>query len=235
MKTVARVARKYPAIRKRYRVYYPAVKQLASDVMYLKGLINSEPKYHRYSNSGNVDYNGVMLPLSSIPTGTDNVSRNGDRVLPRWLQIHMFHGLGPTTTVPNLVVRVILFKWYGNNANLTTTPFVSEVLTNSGTVFAPLGYLDEDVVGSKGDRTRRIEVLKSKLITFNDINNYSSTLKLNIDLNPNTKKIKEHLEFVDATTNPAISGNIYMLIVTDNATNTEYGYKMTSKLVFYDN
>jgi len=228
-------AKKYPAVRKRYRVYAPAVKQLASDVMYLKGLINSEPHFFTTSNAINVDYNGNVFDFCLIPQGDTVSSRTGNRILPRWFALHMSWGCGNIITVPKVIMRCIVFRWYADSHLSANTPTPSEILSVTGTLQAPLSFLNPDITGPKGDRIRAIEVLHNEMVTFSPNSNHSQTINLNIDLNPKSKSKKEHIEYDDGATASPSAGGLYMLVISDQAVSTETGIQVHGKLTFYDN
>lgn len=230
--------KKYPAARKRYRVYAPAVKQLASDVMYLKGLINSEPKFHVTQSGNNVDWNGAVVSLCDIPTGDTSTNRDGDRILPRYFSINMHCGRASGATSAHLTARVIIFRsWIENPSTIAPVVTPSEVLTGAslGTLYAPITHLNANMTGSRGDRNRRIEVLRNELIQFTANDNPSQTLHYNIEMNGKNKQKKEHIEYNTAGTIQPTSGGLFILFVTDNVTSGEFYYQLESKLTFYDN
>lgn len=230
-----KLVKNYPAIRKRYKVYYPAIKQLGADVMYLKGLINSEPKSHQLVHNNNVGYNGVILSCSTIPQGDGSANRDGDRILPRYFTVH--GRLQGAAAAVHLGVKCMIFRWWGESPNaLGTLPSVSDVVEPSlvGTQNAPDSFLPTTVTGSKGDRNRRIEVLKTFYMVLDTSSGKSSyTINENIELNAGNKK--EHMEYFDNTNYPPTSGGIFILIITDSATSGDLAYHFNTKLTFYDN
>jgi len=228
-------SRKYPAINKRARVYVPAVKQLASDVMYLKGLINSEPKNHYYSATGNFDWNGVILALNNVPQGDTGTSRDGDRVLPKYQTIHA-HINKDTAGRMHTTIRYIIFRWWGESPNAVgVAPVAADIIGALGTVYAPLSFLVGSITGSKGDRNRRIEIARTGTFTLDNVSKTSVDIKETIKLNGKDKQIKEHMEFYDGTTAPPVSGGFFMLFVQDSVTAADVSYTLDSHLVFYDN
>lgn len=226
------VKRAYPVVAKRARVYVPAVKQLASDVMYLKGLINSEPKYHIVNNYSTFDYNGVIVSLSSIQQTTQVNARDGNMVLPRFHSLNMIFGASNTATTP-VSIRYIVFRYWGESTNLAGAVTVPEILWTTGSMYAPLSHLNDDITGSKGDRQRRIEILKSEILSCDLVQNRTLTRQLNFVMN-NTEK-KEHIKWNSAATAEPVSGGIYALFISDSATLADSFYKIESKLTFYDN
>jgi len=230
--------KRYPAVRKRYKVYAPAVSQLASDVMYLKGLINSEPKGHYVTDTNNFGYNGVVVSLSSIPsTGVqETYSRDGNRVLPRYLKLRCHINKQTAGTIVHNTVRYILFRWWGESPNVIgAAPAVADIISDVGTGYAPLSPLQNQITGSRGDRTRRIEVHRTGFVTLDQVGKTSLDLDINVELNGKSKKSKEHMEFYSDSTAPPTSGGFYLLLVGDNATGTDLSYTLYSHLTFYDN
>lgn len=233
MKYGRAVAKKYPAARKRYNVYAPAVKQLASDMMYIKGLINSEPKYHIVQSSNNINYNGAVISLSTLVQGDGNTHRDGNSVLPRYLSVNIQFGATDAGTQP-LTMRMIIFRYWGEKTSSGAPAVdVASVLSTTGSQYAPLSHLNEDNTGSKGDRTRRIEILKSELVDFDLVQCRTVTRQLNFVMNQGNKK--EHIKFLSASTLEPISGGLYALFVSSDATSTNSKYVLESKLTFYDN
>lgn len=223
---------------KRGRVYGPAVKQLASDVMYLKGLINSEPKSWIVQSSNNVGWGGAVVSLCNIPTGDTSTSRDGDRILPRYLSLNISVGRASTAVNSHVTCRMIVFRaWIDNPAGSSGNISANEVLPSTvlSTQYAPLSHLNPTITGPRGDRTRRIEVLRNELFTFNAIDKANAIFHYNIEMNGKSTSKKEHIEYFSSTTGEPVSGGIYVLFVTDQSAATEFYYQMESKVTFYDN
>lgn len=229
-----RAAKHYPALRKRARVYVPAVRQLASDVMYLKGLVNSEPNYITLQATNNFDYNGVILSCSTCSQGDAAGQRQGNRILPRYVSIKGIFGMSSTGTAAEASYRMLVFQWWGESSFGVPSVQPNEIFGgNIGTQYAPYSHLKPEVTGSKGDRARRIQILHSKLITVNPNNNRWCPIDLNIELNGG-KAPKQHIEYYQGGTEP-VSGGIYILLVADNAVLADNRYTIESKVTFYDN
>lgn len=229
-------AQKYPAVRKRARVYVPAVRQLASDVMYLKGLINSEPHSHYVNSSGNFDWNGTIVSLCNIPQGDASYNRTGDRILPKYMSINC-HINKDTAGNMHTTVKYVIFRWWGESPNAVgVAPVPADILAlGVGTAYAPLSYLQSSITGQKGDRNRRIEVHRTGSVTFDKVSRTCQDIKEVIKLNGKQSKIKEHIEFYDGTTNPPVSGGFFILFIQDTVTAADVSYTMSSHLTFYDN
>jgi len=226
------VAKKYPAVRRRYNVYAPAVKQLYKDVKYIKGVINSEPHVHTVQATGNFDYNGVVLSLANIPMGDTYLSRTGNRVLPRYFNINL-HVNKDTAGIMHNTVRIIIFRSWIDNGTTAGTLAVSEVLESVGSAYAPLSHLEQSITGPKGDRCRRIEILKNRLITFDQVSNTSYTKNFNLTMNGG--QVKEHIDFVSSSTAEPSSGGLFIMFVSESITAADVSYRFESRLTFYDN
>lgn len=235
-RVVKRAIKRYPAFHKRYNVYYPAIKQLGKDVMYLKGLVNAEPKYHEVTNSNNFSYNGFVVALCNVPQGDGNTSRDGNRILPRYLNVRFHINRNMTgTTYPHTTVRYVIFRWWGESSNAVgVAPAAADILETVGSQFTPMSPLNNEITGSRGDRNRRIEVHRTGMITLDSVSKSSHDEEFNIKLN-GKNKIKEHIEYFDSTTNPPTSGGFFILFINDNATNVDAAFYLYSRLVFYDN
>jgi len=236
-----RAARKYaPMIArgatKRYGVYAPAVKQLASDVMYLKGVINSEPHLHITQSSGNFDYSGTVISCCDIPLGDTDVSRTGNRVLPRYFSLHMQIRQDVTTTTKHATHRVIVFRYWGEvTSSASPNVTANEVLSTTGNTFAPLSHLNQRNVGPKGDRQRRIEILRNEQFSLDQVGVTFKDIVYNIEMNGKSKAQKEHMEWYGTATAQPISGGIYVLVINDNNVSTDQTYKFEAKITYYDN
>lgn len=235
-RVVKKAIKRYPAFKKRYNVYYPAARQLARDVMYLKGLVNAEPKYHNVNSSNNFNYAGTVVSLCDVPQGDGELNRDGNRILPRYINIKFHINRGITSpTYTHTTIRYIIFRWWGELANAVGTPPIpGDILSNTGNQYAPLSMLNSAITGSKGDRNRRIEVHRTGHITLDSVGRTSYDDEFNIKLN-GKNKVKEHMEFYDGTTNPPTAGGFFMLFVNDNPTNVDAAFYLSSRLVFYDN
>lgn len=235
-KKMAKRVYKSNPVQKRVDVYGKAGVQLYKDVMYLKSLINSEPKFHLVTVNNNVDWNGAMISCCDVVAGDGATNRDGDRILPRWFGINMRLHTGELFTGKHLGARVIIFRWWGESPNAPgVSPLPSEVLDNMGTQNGIDSFLKRDITGSKGDRNRRIEVLRNYYKVFDNTTGDSSmVIQENIEMNRGGS-VKEHMEYFDSNTHPPTSGGIFVLITSETNTATDLAYHFTSKLTFYDN
>lgn len=230
-------AYKSNAVQKRVNVYGKAGVQLYKDVMYLKSLINSEPKSFIASSSSTIGYAGNMLSLCNIPSGDGESNRDGNRILPRFLNVKFSvqRTVTGTPTYGHSTVRYVIFRWWGESPNAAgVAPTPAEILTNNGTTFAPFGMLNSEITGPRGDRNRRIEVHRTGLITLDSVSKTSFDEDINITLNGGNAP-KEHIEFYSSSTAPPTSGGFFVLFVSDNAVAGDCAYTLLSRVTFYDN
>jgi len=214
----------------RWSTYGAAGLQLARDVMYLKTLINSEPHNHYVQSANNFSWNGIIVSLSDVPAGDSDQERTGTRVLPRFLNVNW----RATWAGQNTVVRVMLFRYWGEaSSDGAPAVTVAEVLRTSGTQFAPYTHLNDDNTGPRGDRDRRIEVLRSVLLNLDGVARQSEVCNWDVNVNGMAVNKKEHIDYTDMDTHQPISGGFYMLFIGNVADNASY--HLESKLVFYDN
>lgn len=223
--------RKRPGLKpSRWSVYGAAGSQLARDVMYLKTLINSEPHNHYVQSANNFNWNGVVVSLSNVPVGDTDNDRTGNRVLPRFLNVnvHISSGEG------NQVVRVMLFRYWGEDTGAVPGVVPSDVLRDIGSQYSPLSHLNDDNTGPKGDRARRIEVLRSVVMNLDQIEKRADVLSWDAEVNGMNVVKKEHVEWSDnGLAVQPVSGGFYMLLVANSVTNA--AYQLESKMVYYDN
>lgn len=210
--------------RKRARVYGKAGKQLYRDVMYLKGLINSELHFVNTTIAAtDITSTGNCISLSTVPQGDSNSERSGNTILPRWL-VCSGSITAPNSALAFAVVRLIVFRW-----KESSVPVPADVL-QSLNVFS---QLNDDNTGNKNDRS--IEILYNE--TCYVVNGTSENVKLfnfNIDLNPSTKNTKDHIIYDGATTVP-YDNSIYMMYLSDDGATPFPKLDCIVKLNFYDN
>lgn len=215
----------------RWSTYGAAGVQLARDVMYLKTLINSEPHNWYVNAANNYNYNGAIVSLSNVAVGDTEQDRTGNRVLPRYLNVKWYC----TSGSQNNLLRVMLIRYWGETTSSAPAVTVAEVLRNTalGTVQAPLAHLNEHNTGPKGDRCRRVEVLRNELINLDEIERRAVCGDWDVQVNGMNVDKKEHIEWISGTSNEPVSGGFYILFVGASATND--AYQLESKMTFYDN
>lgn len=225
--------RKRNPVKKRVQIYGKAGSQLYKDVMYLKGLVNTEPKYHIVQSANNFSWAGIVVSLSSIPSGGGVTDRDGNSVLPRYLNINLAIGAVNSATLPT-TIRMLVFRYWGESTGAGGSVTPSEILSTTGTQFAPFSHLNDDNTGSKGDRQRRIEILHSEFLIFDLVDKSQSVATYNYIMNQGEPK--EHIKFNTSSTAEPVSGGLYFMAISDNnGVTTNSKYTLESKLTFYDN
>lgn len=227
----------YNPIARRVNVYGTAGMQLAKDVAYLATLINSEPKWHPVSASNNFSWSGGVVDLSAIPNGDTSYNRDGQTVLPRFLSVKGSVKKATTGTASQSTYRMMIFRYWGEDSGASppVAPSPADVLRTTGTQYAPYALLNRDNVGARGDRTRRIEVLRSECFTLDKVSQTFKDFSYNLEMNGTKVKNKEHIKFEGPATETPISGGIYILFITDDNNALDHSFYFTTNLTFHDN
>lgn len=232
-KTFRKVA-KNNGFKKRVKTYGRAGIQLYKDVQYLKGLVNSEPKYHVVQSANNFSWNGIIVSLSDIPQGGGVNNREGNSILPRYLNINLVLGATFTADQP-VFLRMLVFRYWGESTNVAGAVTPTEILTTIGSQYSPLSHLNDDNVGAKGDRQRRIEILNSQLLSF-DLDDMRQTSQTHNFVMNQGDSTKEHIKWNSSATAEPVSGGCYIMFISDNnGITSNCKYILESKLGFYDN
>lgn len=227
-----------------YRNNKVSIPRIISDVKYLKSLVNSEPQPFVVTTSNNVNWNGSIVSLSTVVQGDQLGQRTGDRILPRYLAIRGYcHGTIAVATQTRTTWKIMVVRLWSESTSAAPTAAVTDALAPGtvGTAHAPLSFLNQDNVGPKGDRVRRIEVLRSETFitqeqgaqTGASTQNY--LFDWNIEMNGGDKK--DHIEYFSNATGEPISGGLYFIIINDvDAASAAFpSYWVNSKMTFYDN
>lgn len=229
----------YGPVAKRVNTYGPAAMQLAKDVAYLTTLVNSEPKWHVVQSANNFNWAGAVVDLSAISTGgsDDSFERSGQTVLPRFLTFRCHLNKSVSGVSDHTTVRMLVFRYWGEDSTAAAPipPVAADIIRTPGTQYAPMSVLNRDNTGSRGDRQRRIEILRSEQITLDKVSLTSKDFHYNIEMNGTKVPKKEHIKFDSNATASAISGGIYVLFLSDVTTTTDMSYTVVSNLTFYDN
>lgn len=234
---------RYYPVAKRVNVYGRAAGQLAKDVAYIASLVNSELHYLTTAASDNIDQTGDMISLAEVPQGDTPTTRTGNKILPRYLNVKLSLRKSMDPSAPtHETVRVMIFQWWGNESDNATPPTKAEVLGNVGTAsLAPLSHLNDNNTGRVGDMDRRIKVLYNAIHTFDLVSETSHMLDWNYEMNKvkpgQAPSKKQHIKFIDGSAQNVASGNIWLMIFSDNPDANAYksAYYFQSKLSFYDN
>lgn len=226
--------------KKRVKIYGRAGLQLWRDVNYLKGLINTEPKTHVVTDANNFSSAGVIISLANVPNGDSDITRDGNRILPRYLTCKIAIGgataLMAATSGTTVFARFMIVRSWVDNATAAGNLTVAEVLDTTLSQFAPFSPLNSDISGPRRDRTRRIEVLRSELFEYNNTGSaYHYIRDFNLEMNQGANNAKEHIEYVSTATAEPNSGGIYAIFISNSLTGTYSQYQIMTKLTFYDN
>ena len=223
------------AISHRGKVYGAAGYQLYKDVNYLMTLVNSELHIFGRGQSFNSSSTGVVYSLTSIPQGDTSADRTGTSVLPRYVGLNMtvYKNLDSSST-NHTNMRIILFQYWGeaSDSGSGASVSVSDVLSPA----SPIGFLNPDNTGSRGDKERRIRILRDQRFVLDKLSYTSRVIKMNVQLNGQKQKQKQHIKFDSSTTAEPLSGGIYLLVIDDNATGVHHNAcDFLCHTKFYDN
>jgi hypothetical protein len=181
----------------------------------LKGIINSEKKVHSSSTSSTVNSTGYVVCMSQIIQGDDYTSREGRSILLKSLE--MKNNLQKHASATFSTVRVIIFKDTQQRDNSSDTPLITDVLQTA----QPMSLRNPDPT-----KMRRFQILKDKRVTLSDqlpAINWDHYLPLNY-----------HLKFNGTAANDSAQGSIFLLAISDEATNVPTP-DFQWRLRFYDN
>ena len=219
--------------KKTYRKKTNSNYALTKKVNYLSSVVNSELKYHESVYVYSIDGAGTILPFNNIVQGDSQVNRTGNTVLPKWLTLHMALRHNDATTEESEVIRIIVFRYWGEGTDAAPNVTVGDILD----IANPLSFLNDNNTGSRGDRERRIQIHKSYLLALNKSDKALRTFKLNIAVNKPSNKRKEHMKFRSSATEDAISGGFYVLVIGENLVGAveKNSIDVRGKLNFYDN
>lgn len=190
------------------------------DIRYLKSLVNSEMKYVYSTYTGQaISSTGTIYHLSAVAQGDTINQRDGNSIMPRYLNLNI-----RLQSQTNDTVRMLIFRWKDNS-----TPVVSSIVEDaSAPVYSPL---NDNISGNRKDRG--IDVIKNKLFVLDNVERKGQLYKKTIDLNPPSKNIKDHCKF-DNTLTTNEHGGIYMLLIGRQPTTTT-DFEGSHKLSFLDN
>lgn len=179
-----------------------------------RGLLtpNMEVKYYVSNYLANVDYNGVISSVSSVPQGDTDVSRDGDRIMPLTFELRGTWAVADSFNV----CRTILFRW-----NNDTTPAVTDILD---TTFIATGQAP--VAPFTHDTRQMYTVLMDQTV-------FLHTYKIIDGLTwPKFKLPRVPIQYLAASTTG--SNKLYLLLISDSAASAHPGANIVHKLTFTD-
>lgn len=203
-----------PWYKRKYNALQLAQKA-ASGVMYLKGLVNAEKKFHDVSVNAAVSWNGSINHITAIAGGSGENQRNGNSIFARYVSLRGVVNSDPAAAVSTVRMLVIIDKDSDSG-----TPTFNEILGGAGTIFAPFANINDD-------NRRRFKVLTTKLMTFSNAGQQSIPFKAYIPL-------KHHVRWNSSTSTDIDKGHVYVVFVSTVATNTP-SMVLQSRVAYYDN
>lgn len=183
-----------PWYMRKYNAIDMAEKAL-STANYVKGLVNVERKYFDSSVSTAISTTATLTHLSPLSQGDGASSRDGNSVRIKSLFARDNLAINPSATTS--FVRLIYFIWKDDDA-----PVAGDLLLT--------GVYDSQLNIEKSDKYR---VLRDRMISFDNVGKKSVALKTYIKLN-------HHVKFDGTTGSDYESGTVWVLAVSNEATNT---------------
>lgn len=158
----------------------------------------AEPK-HVYSTLNTTTASAATyLQLTTIPQGTTDITRIGDQIKLKRLQMTFNLGAGDPTNI----IRILIFQW-----NLTTTPTDAEVFEDTSSVVGQLaGTVCRDSIHG-----RKLTVLRDLKVALNNVNYPNKYFSVNVPLRRCRK-----VAYVGGSSTVAV-GNIYMMYMSDSS------------------
>lgn len=164
-----------------------------------------------------IDTAGTIFSISEVPQGVTDITRVGDSLLPKRLEIRMLQ-IGADT--PSNTMRILLFRWKMNDAS--DTPGVSEIFEG--------GYAGSYVFSPYNTHNRkRFEVLWDDTVVLNP--NVASTTNTQW----RTKYFKLAKKPIDYQYS-AVTGQdkIFLLVISDSSAISHPTIQFISRMYFTD-
>lgn len=208
-----KVYKKKPWYKRKYNALQLAQKAVKG-VWYLKGLVNSELKFHDYTASANFDFNGAMYNITSIAGGSGENQRNGNSIFVRYITLRGI--IAANTSVAYNTCRMIVFI---DKDSSGAVPTAADLLATTGTGYAPIAPLNDD-------NRKRYKVLTSKTMSLSP-SDYNLPFKSYIP-------IRHHVRYNSPTFNDYDKGQIYVLFISDQNTAVPL-FTLYSRVAYHDN
>lgn len=174
---------------------YVLAKKAYKAAKYVKSLVNVEFKHHEPSFTGTVPSTGNVTLLTEIGTGDTNITRDGESVRLKSLQLRGTYAIDPTTAT-NQKVRMLVIRW-----NDDSTPTIGNILQ---------GGLVNDFYNL--DETNKFKVLVDKYFTVNTVDRPQKDFVIKLKLNDICK-------WKSSTGSDVQTGHFYLVDLSDQATN----------------
>lgn len=162
------------------------------------------------SNAGSIDC------ISDVPQGDTDVTREGDSLIPLSATVS-FHCIGHSTAYTRL--RLMIFRWKRDD-NVEPPTAVSQILENTSDTDQLMASI------YNWDDRKDFDVLYDRVLCIAPSgatgggDKYQYQIKKNIKLN--NKKYTKRIQYDNTATTG--QGNIYFLMVSDQATNKPSAY-----------
>lgn len=196
------------------------IAQVAKDVWYLKGLINSEKKYYDNAQLSNtISYNGLVYNLCAMAQGDGTQQRTGNSIFARSLSVRLTAIQRGASTSNNMKVMIVLDK----NADVAAAPAASDILETTGSTNAPLSHLKFP------EARNRFKILKVKQIVLNSTNRTQQCCNIYL-------KMRHHIKFTGTTAASLGKGQLYLVVISDTVAGTDDpAIRYQSRVMYHDN
>ncbi len=192
-------------------------KRTATGLNEIRKLINIEEKnLETLVSSAAFDTNGTVYSISTVAQGTDYTQRVGDSIRMQHIQVRwrVFKNAAATQSM----CRVILFRdldGYG------TAPVTGDVMQFAGVATAPLSPPD-------WLNRKRFAIIRDELVTLNNTGESSVCGMWQVPHNG-------HILYLGTTAAASSNGkgSVYMLVISDESTNTPT-IAFSSRIAFTD-
>lgn len=211
------VKRAYGAAKKRYATP-GGFGRLAKDVSMLKGLINTEFKYHDQLGQTYTPTQAdpLIVPLTEIP-GNSSMGRTGNSIRLKSAQLQMRIERNPTTATPDantVVVSLVLDR----DPNLGT-PAVTDIWTAGN----PQSFRNIEVA-----HTNRFKIMVQRRFVIDGIHTRTAICSW-------FKRMNMVSRFNAATATSGSNNKLYMILRTDNTIDTDIQVFWNHRTKFIDN
>ncbi len=174
-------------------------KRTAAGLNEIRKLINIETKFLDVSGTSNVSSTGSITALSQIATGTNYTDRVGDSIKLQRLEFTMKYLMNTSST--GTVLRIIVFRdLYQQGSDPTITNVIG-----GASPLNPKNFLLRD----------RFSFLFDDLVFMSNVGDDGGVIRF-------TMPHEGHVRYIGTTATAASNGfgSIYMLLISDEATNT---------------
>lgn len=179
---------------------------------YLKSIVNVERKFFDVAQTNQaIGTTAVIYPLTQIAQGDAYNNREGNSVKAKSLFYRQTTVLN--TSAEQTFVRVVIFKDMEQNG---TSPTAAQLLESSGNYISPLNHVNGT----------RFKILRDHIVNV--------TKTLNAKQYETYIRLSNHIKFSDSASTDTKEGNIYLLLLSDQATNTPT-IDFNSRLRYVDN